>query len=263
MSEKKIKGVIVSYSRDSGGGIVVADDGNTRSLYFGDALQSSIRLDRPQALIEDYNRAMMTALIFRDNPQRVLMIGLGGCSLVHFLMNALPECGIDVVEIRGKVIDLARDFFLLPKENSRLTIFNEAGRDFIDRPRSGSDRYDLIIVDAFDESGPAASLLEKDFIIACRRRLNEDGVFVVNLWSRPKDGFAGIYASLREAFGNNTLKLLISEAYWNTIVFGFSGPEPFRDLPSHREEAADLQRRYGINFPKYLKYLYWQNFGNK
>jgi spermidine synthase len=260
MSGKKIKGVIVSHFRDNFGEIIVADDGGTRSLYFGDVLQSSIRLDRPETLIEDYNRAMMSALIFRDNPRTVLLIGLGGCSLVHFLLNAFPECGIDVVEIRQKVIDLAHDFFLLPKEEPHLRIFHAAGQDFIGKNRDACESYDLIIVDAFDESGPAVSLLEKDFLTACRKRLSDDGIFAVNLWSRPKDNFPALYAALGEGFGSNTLKLLLSEAYWNTIAFGVADPALFHDLPSYRQKARTLQRKHDINVPKYLKYLYWQNF---
>jgi spermidine synthase len=262
VSGKKVTGVIVGHLRDDLGEIVVADDNGMRSLYFGDVLQSSIRLDRPEALVEDYNLAMMSALLFKDNPQTVLLIGLGGCSLLHFLLKAFPECVIDVAEIREKVIDLAHDFFLLPKENSNLRIFHMPGQDFICRQRDGGNRYDLIIVDAFDESGPAVSLIEKDFLTACRERLTEDGLFAVNLWSRPKDNFPGLYASVREVFASNTLKLVLSEAYWNTIVFGSAHPELFRDLPSYRQRAGTLQHKYGINLPKYLKYLYWQNFRN-
>ncbi len=250
MSGKKIRGAIIGHFRDSCDEIVVADDGGTRSLYFGDVLQSSIRLDRPGTLIEDYHRAMMSALIFRDDPRTVLLIGLGGCSVVHFLLNAFPECGVDVVEISQKVIDLAYDFFLLPREDPHLRIFHASGVDFIGKNRDAGETYDLIIVDAFDESGPAVSLLEKDFLIACRKRLSDDGIFVVNLWSRPKDNFPALYASLGEGFGNNRLKLLLSEAYWNTIAFAVADPALFHDLPSYRRKARTLEQKHDINFPK-------------
>jgi spermidine synthase len=263
VSGKKIKGIIISHWRDDMGEITVSDDDGTRSLYCGDVLQSSIRLDKPEALIEDYNMAMMSALIFNDSPRMVLLIGLGGCALVHFLLSASPECTLDIVEIRDKIIDFAHCFFLLPRETSRLRIYHTSGQDFMKRQRCSDSGYDLIIVDAFDESGPAASLLEKDFLTACRQRLKREGIFAVNLWSRPRDNFPGQYASVREVFGGNTLKLLLSEAYWNTIVFGCAHPNFFNDLPSYRQRAGALQRKYGINFPKYLKYLYWQNFDKR
>jgi hypothetical protein len=50
VSGKKIKGIIISHWRDDMGEITVSDDDGTRSLYCGDVLQSSIRLDKPEAL---------------------------------------------------------------------------------------------------------------------------------------------------------------------------------------------------------------------
>src|SRR5512135_1665010 len=111
MSERKIDGTIVHHCRDEFGEIIVADDGVIRSLYFGDILQSCIRLDQPASLIHEYNQAMMSSLIFKADPRTVLLVGLGGCSLVNFLRSAFPACAIDIVEIRQKVIDLARDHF--------------------------------------------------------------------------------------------------------------------------------------------------------
>lgn len=260
MRKKTIRGEIVHWSRDGYGEIAVADDGGVRSLYSGDILQSSIRLDRPATLIEDYGRAMMSALVFMNDPRSVLVIGLGGGSLVHFLLSAFPGCSVHVVEIRQQIIDAARDFFLLPAENPSLDIFHAAGEDFVrERTERGMD-YDLIIVDAFDEGGPASPLLEKDFLSSCRTGLSESGVFAINLWSRPRDNFPEVYECIRQAFGNNTLKLLIGEAYWNAIVLGSNHPELFLDLPSYRAAAREMRRKFGIDFPKYLKFLYWQNF---
>ena len=261
MSGRKIDGTIVQHCRDEFGRIIVADDGVIRSLYFEDVLQSCIRLDQPAHLIHEYNQAMMSSLIFRDEPRSVLLVGLGGCSLANFLLTAFPSCAVDIVEIRQKVIDLARDHFLLRAENANLRIFHAPGQDFIRQNKEGCAVYDLIFVDAFDEGGPAAPLLENDFLLACRERLDEGGVFVINLWRRPKDNFPALYAAIREAFGNNAMKLAVSELCWNTIVFGFAGPAPLADLNALRPTARTLWQKYGINFPKYLKHLYWQNFG--
>jgi len=260
VSGRKIDGTIVRHCRDEFGEIIVADDGVIRSLYFEDVLQSCIRLDQPAHLIHEYNQAMMSSLIFKDEPRSVLLIGLGGCSLANFLLTAFPSCAIDVVEIRENVIDLARGYFLLRTEKANLTIFHAAGQVFIRQNKEGCGIYDIILVDAFDEGGPAASLLENDFLLACRERLAEGGVFVINLWRRPKDNFPAHYAAIREAFGNNAMKLDVSELCWNTIVFGFADPTPVADLNARKPAARTLQQKHGINFPKYLKSLYWQNF---
>ena len=159
MGEKRIKGEILKHCRDEFGEIFVAEKDGTRSLYFGDGiLQSSIRLDQPGSIIDEYNQSMMSFLLFLREPRSVLLIGLGGCSLVHFLLRAFPSCALDVVEIRRHVIDLAYEYFLLPKLNPNLRIHHTAGQDFVGLQIGESGNYDLIIVDAFDDDGPAAAL---------------------------------------------------------------------------------------------------------
>ena len=229
-----------------------------RSLYFGDDIQSSIRLDQPDMLIEDYSRAMMSALLFRNDPGSVLMIGLGGCSLVNFLLKAFPQCWIDIVEIRQTVIDLARKFFLPTGELAHLKIFHDAGQDFICRCKDLGG-YDLILIDAFDEGGPAAPLLKRDFIAACRARLNRRGVFVMNVWNRPSDNFSALYASVLEIFERLALKLPLGEAYQNVVILGFGDTQTNLNLLEYRSMAESLQREHRINFPKFLRYLHWQN----
>ena len=180
--------------------------------------------------------------------------------MVHFLLRAFPGSSIDVVEIRQQVIELAYEYFLLPRWNPHLKIFHAAGQDFIRQQPEGNANYDLIIVDAFDDEGPAAALSGAPFLNACRQRLNEDGVCVMNLWHRPKDDFPGLYAAFQKAF-SYTLKLLPDEKCWNAIVFGFAGPSVPRDLAAYRQEARKMEQTYGINFSRYLKYVCWQNFG--
>jgi len=260
MPHQRINGNLLCRNRDEYGELVVAEEGNMRSLYFGNGmLQSTIQIDQLDLLLEDYTEAMMAALLFGD-PRTVLLIGLGGCSQVHFLLKALPDCAIDIVEIRQQVIDLSREFFFLPRSDKHLRIFHASGSDFmIDRAHPGS--YDMILVDAFDESGPAAALLEKDFLSACRNRLNQGGVFVMNLWNSPGYDFPARYNTICEAFHGNVLKLLLAESYQNAIVFGFKDSETCRNLPDYRRGARDLQAKHGINFPRYLKQLYWQFVG--
>ncbi|MHB8846292.1 MAG: fused MFS/spermidine synthase [Nitrospirota bacterium] len=260
----RIQGTEICRCRDEQGEIIVAEEGNRRTLYFGKGImQSTIRTDRPALLLEDYHEAMMSGLLFTSEPASVLLIGLGGCSLVHFLLKALPDHALDVVEIRKQVIDLAKEHFLLPPENRNLQIVHASGVDFIEQRGADLRKYDMIIVDAFDESGPAASLLDRDFLASCRKQLSGNGVFIMNLWNSPEHDFPARYASLQDAFANNTLKLLLSESYRNAVAFGFHDPAARRHLPDRRFRAADLQGRHGIDFPKFLKYLYWQNFNDQ
>jgi spermidine synthase len=256
----EVPGTIIHRGSDGWGEIIVADDGIMRSLYFGSVLQSCNRLDEPAHLVMDYNRAMMTALLFKPDPAAILLVGLGGCSLVNFLIRSFPHCAVDAVEIREQVIDLADRFFLAPADRCGLKIVHDSGQDYIARTEDTARSYDLIFVDAFDDNGPAAPLLEQDFLSACRERLSTDGVFVVNLWNRPQDNFGAYYSVIRNAFRGKALKLPLSESCQNALVFGFRGPVDPKELPGYRQPAIALRALYGIDFLRYLMTLYRQNF---
>ncbi|MBA4371402.1 MAG: hypothetical protein C0402_00925 [Thermodesulfovibrio sp.] len=262
MDDITIRGNIVCQVRDRFGEISIADYHGVRSLYFGDGvMQSCLSLDQPHMLLTDYSKAMMSTLAFRRKPGSILLIGLGGGSLVHFLLQACPDSSLDVVEVSEEVISLAREYFFLPAENRQFRIIHAAGQDFIQQKIEADRRYDLILIDAFDESGPASVLTGGDFLAACRCRLKADGIFAMNLWNRLQDNFPLMFETIQTAFKGHALKLPLGEVHDNAIVLGFENPALFRDLAIYRPEAQRLQREWGIDFPRFLKHLYWQNFG--
>ena len=261
MSGRKIKGRIIHHCRDEYGEIFVADDGMTRSLYFGDVQQSSIRLDRPEILVDDYSQAMMSVLALRPEPKSVLLIGLGGCALVHFLLHACPSCELHVVEIRRTVMDVASEFFSLPARGN-LHVHHAPGQEFIVRTGSPGT-YDLILSDAFDEGGPATGLMGPEFLSACRKQLGTAGIFVANLWTRPKDGFPARCDYLKEILGGPILRLVPGEVHANGLVFWAADPNVFQNLPSYRPAARRLHAEHRINFPRYLMLLYRQNISRQ
>lgn len=239
---------------------MIAEKNGIRILSFGDAaVQSRILLSQPDALLMEYTQAMMSALVFGSEPKSVLLIGLGGGSLVNFLLQSCPDTSIDAVEIREQVISLAHDYFFMPKQNANLTIINASGQDFVKRQAECGCLYDLILVDAFDEGGPASQVVEEEFLGACRERLNANGIFVANLWTGPEDNFPARYAAVNAVFAGNAFKLVLSGSEGNAVVFGFQNPSMCMELSAYRQEARRLQMKWGINFPKFFKLLYRQN----
>ena len=249
--------VIYRGSRTSG--ITVAEDGHRRNLYLdGDILQSCMLLDDPNGLYLEYSQAMMCALLFQPLPGKVLLVGLGGGSLVKFLLESCPEARIDVAEINPEVVRVARQYFLLP-ENERLHITPVPGEVLVADRLTAGGSYDLILLDAFDDNGPARALLEEDFLCRCRALLTKGGVFTMNLWNRPTDNFPANLASLSTLFGQRIHKLLLANTNSNAIVFGFNEPLPVGNLMELKPASRELGRRTGINFTGWLRQLYWQN----
>ena len=168
----------------------------TLSLSFTSSLiQSSMRLDAPDELLLDYTRAMMGCLLLHPAPRRVLMIGLGGGSMLKYLHRHLPDAMFTVVEISQAVIDLRGDF-LIPPDSERLRTVCDDGARFIrefvrtldaDSPPATAKtparpaRFDVILVDGFDGAGLPPALSSRRFYEGCRAALSEDGVLVANV----------------------------------------------------------------------------------
>jgi len=255
-----INGRIIHRSRNSFGQIIVADYVGKRSLYLdGDTLQSCMYLNNPTALVMEYSHAMMSAMLFNP-PGRVLLIGLGGASLVKFLLRFSPRIQIEVAEINPAVIEIARSFFFLETGIEQISIYQGAGQELVGRRLAEGKRYDMVLIDAFDDKGPARALLQREFLFNCRQLLSSGGVFAINLWNRPEDGFGENYSLLAEIFEDNILKLLLAESYANAIAFGFDAQIKAGLLHKLRKSAKTLGKGTGINFTKHLRALYWQNF---
>jgi len=249
--------VIYRGSRTSG--ITVAEDDNQRNLYLdGGILQSCMLHADPNGLCLEYSQAMMSALLFQPAPRKVLLVGLGGGSLVKFLLEFCPDARLDVAEINPEVVQVARKFFLLP-ENELLRIMTAPGEAVVGDLLAAGDSYDLILLDAFDDNGPARALLEENFLRRCRMLLAKGGIFVMNLWNRPADNFPAILASLATQFEQRVHKLILADCTRNAIVFGFNEPVPVKNLMELKPASLELSRRTGINFTRWLRQIYWQN----
>jgi spermidine synthase len=252
------EGQVIHRSRDRYGELVVADGALTRTLYFGKGTkQSSMFIDDPAALAMYYMRAMMSALIFNGRPERALFIGLGGGTTVKFLMRACPDCLIEAVEIRGEVIRLAHEYFALPKNHPGVRIIHDDGRTYLLQARDeAGGRYDHIFVDAFDDSGPVASVTDPDFLRACRHCLGPSGVLTFDLWTGPEDDYARHRDLIRSVFQGAILELVRRGTEDNALVFAFkdrSVPEGIgRWLPA----AHRLQSELSLNFSKFLEDMF-------
>lgn len=125
---------------------------------------------------------MMGALYLNPHPGHILIVGLGGGVLPTALSRMLPDARIDVVEIDPAVVTVARRFFGFdPSLNIR--VFEEDGRVFVKRTGKSSQRYDLIMLDAFDHEYIPEHLLTREFLLEVKTLLTADGVLAANTFS--------------------------------------------------------------------------------
>ena len=232
--------------------IEVSEERGVRYLHFGsDLVQGAMRIARPWALELEYTREMMLPLVLREEPPAtVLQVGLGAASITRFLHRYFPGAWLTVVEIDARVIEAARQYFKLPEESQRLRILTGEGHEFVAQSKS---RFDLIVVDGYDEKARTGSLDTTAFYMAARERLTRRGLMAVNLLTRRR-GVAASEQRMRQAFGENVLVVPPPEAGNTIAVAGVDLPiaEPLEEI---RARAGALKRRTGLNLAPTLARL--------
>lgn len=186
--------------------IRIRRSGTTRTLIFvrdngEEAFESQVNLKSPHVLRFSYLQHMFANYLFQPKQSKVLIVGLGGGSMVHFLRKYDPEVSVDAVEIDPVVVQLAERYFgLKPQKNVKLMVAD--GFDYFAKTQS---KYDTIYMDAFlkpsadtDDTGVPLKLRTIDFYKQIQSRLQEGGSVVFNI--NPHGEMADDLKTIAEAF---------------------------------------------------------------
>lgn len=225
----------------------IVDDGEWRRLHFDAGLvQSAMRLAAPNALDVRYTQKMMSFLLFQPKPRRILLVGLGGGSLVKFCHARLPSTPLTVVENNADVIAL-RDAFFLPADGPCLEVVQADGADYLAKAAKG---IDVLLLDAFDRRGYAPSLADADFFAQAKAKLAGNGVLVINLAGDPQ-AYAGVVGLAAETFAGQVVLVPVREDD-NQLLLAFRDGSFTPDWRRLRSLARELRGKYGLDFPAFL-----------
>ncbi|HTN94780.1 MAG TPA: spermidine synthase [Gallionella sp.] len=226
--------------------INISEEAGVRYLHFGsDWIQGAMRIARPWNLELEYTREMMASLLLREDshfPRKVLLIGLGAASLTKFLYRNYPLAHLTVVEIEPAVVDAARQFFKLPEDPKRIDLVIGDGVDYV---LSSERKFDLILVDGYDENASSGALNSVPFYHGCRNCLSRNGILSVNLLTSDRRFDASI-RRIAEAFDDRVLAFPSGES-GNAIALAALGDPVEISLYDLREKALDLNRETGLN----------------
>ena len=223
--------------------IDIREEAGVRTLHFGSEwIQGAMRIARPWNLELEYTREMMASLLLRDAPRKVLLIGLGAASLTKFLYRHYPLAHLTVVEIEPAVVAAARQFFKLPEDPKRVHLVIGDGAEYM---LGSSKKFDLILVDGFDENARSGALESLPFYQACRARLSDDGIVAINLLTRSRS-FKNSLMRVSSAFEDRVLVFPSCES-GNAIALAASGDPIEISFDELKENALALKEATGLN----------------
>lgn len=204
--------------------------------------ESRTSLRDPAELPLMYSRVMTAAAIYPEQLRSILLIGLGGGSISMYFAKHIPGVRIDAVDIDPAVIDLAKHYFGI-RETQWVRYHAADGRKFVE---DAKDRYDLILLDAYDGGSVPSHLMSREFYELVKSRLSPGGAVAANLHDGTKL-FANSLATLRAVFGPVEL---YPSGRGETIAVGVNGPMPDESTLKHNAEERQkrLQFRYALPF---------------
>ncbi len=172
--------------------------------------QSGIFLDGRQELPFNYAREMARGVELYGPAKSILIIGGGSFTLPQYLAQLYPETLVDVVEIDPKLESIAKQYFdyQAPKN---VRIITEDGRRYVNQ---ATDRYDVVLTDAFSDTGIPFTLTTREFASEIKRLLRPSGVVINNVIASENKGcrdlLGGINSSFKNSFGSGRIKSLSS-----------------------------------------------------
>ena len=153
--------------------------------------QSILDLNNPLNLIFPYARAMLLALIWKHQPKKIYIIGLGGGSIPRFFHHYFADAMVECTDIDPTVVEVAHKFFGIQFDD-RLKVAIQDGREYLDR-QNPTVKNDIIIVDAGLGSGYMPyRLVTQEFYQLCKNRLSSAGAVVVHLFHKQEFNAAAV-----------------------------------------------------------------------
>jgi len=200
-------------------------------------VESAVNLDDPLRLVVPYTKTLFAGLFIAPDPQRVLMIGLGGGGFHRLFIYAHPQATLHTVELDLKVQELAERFMGF-RTFERMPVTIQDGRVFV---RHNQETWDWIILDAFRGGFVPPHLKTQEFYRECADRLGERGVLISNLHDGTKL-FAHDLKTLQSVFAQ--VALFNTGARGNIIACAVKYREPDITNPANWTSVETLNPRF-------------------
>lgn len=222
--------------------ILVTEDSERRCMRFTITAtlgqnQSCRYLDNYDRLVFPYAKLVLTSLLVQDNPQRILIVGLGGGTLVHTYHSLFPDAEIIILEIDEAVVRVAEEYFDF-EQTDKIKVETVDGRVYIKRAGLRGEKFDLVILDAFNGEYIPEHLMTKEFLEEVKALMPENGMVVANTFSTSRL-YSAESATYQHVFGEIFNLRMFGTG--NRIIIASARPLP--DMATLEARARAFQDR--------------------
>ncbi|WP_075793013.1 spermidine synthase [Massilia putida] len=162
--------------------VTLSEQDGVRYLHFGtEWVQGAMRIRKPDWPELEYAQQMMAWMLFIDDPQAIVQLGLGAATLTKFCYRQFPQAQVMAVELNPSVIAICHSMFKLPPDDERLHVLEMDAMDFV-LDDANHDALDVLQCDLYDATARGPVLDTPEFYQACNACLTDRGVMTVNLF---------------------------------------------------------------------------------
>ena len=216
--------------------VTLSEQDGVRYLHFGtEWVQGAMRIRKPDWPELEYAQQMMAWMLFIDDPQAIVQLGLGAASLTKFCYRQFPQAQVTAVELNPSVIAIGASMFKLPPEDGRLRVLEMDAMDFV-LDDANHDAVDALQCDLYDATARGPVLDTPEFYQACNACLTDRGVMTVNLFG-DHPSFAKNIKALRFAFAH---VICLPEVHEGNVVALCFKTKPVLDPARLAARAAQI-----------------------
>jgi spermidine synthase len=213
--------------------LVLMTFGLNKALFIESAANTKDEFELPAP----YTRFMTAGLAYARNIHSVLEIGSGGARTAWYLHRSLPDLPITSVELDPVVIALSHKYFGI-RDEANFNLANEDGRQFLSH---GTQRYDVILLDAYHGPFVPFHLLTREFYGLVKQHLADGGVVLQNL-----DPSSALFDSVVKTIGASFAQTDLFVADENAVLVAYDGEPRTEDALAGL--AGDRQRQFKLRY---------------
>lgn len=166
------KSVILSTNVLFGVQSILMKDNSLSGMYYDYAMAAPLMTDKGGSLC---GREAKASGEEGADAVNILILGMGTGTYAKQCMQYFENVSVEGVEIDSRITDLAYEYFELP-ESVEVTAYD--GRPYL---QAVDKRYDVIMVDAYQDITIPFQMSSVEFFTLVREHLTENGVMVVNM----------------------------------------------------------------------------------